>query len=137
MTSTQKRKAQRKRAKARDTTPLGNCMPWPQVRQVIFARSGGRCEGCGRSLTLEGTFEGHHRRSRAVRKPHRDCPCNAIALCHSCHAGPDGHNGPERARELGRIIFRSDNREPSEISVKIHGRGRVRLDCDGMYLTAR
>lgn len=96
---------------------------------VIYVRSGGRCEGCDTQLNIV-SMEGHHRRTRAVGP---DCPCNALALCHECHHG-DTHGRPALARALGRIIRREDKTPPSQVVVEIHGRGEVRLDCDGNYV---
>jgi hypothetical protein len=105
-------------------------MLWPDVRLVIFARALGRCERCGLQLNI-ANMEGHHRRTRRVGP---DCPCNALALCGTCHHGPEVHGGPELAMELGTILSRHSDAPPGELEVEIHGRGRVLLGCGGQYL---
>lgn len=104
-------------------------LPWAEVRLVIFARSHGRCEGCGAPMTV-ASMEGHHRRTRRVGP---DCPCNALALCASCHHGPTVHGGPELAMELGRIVSRHTDTPPYDEPVELHGVGRVLLDCSGGF----
>lgn len=98
---------------------------------MIYVRAAGHCEACGVQLNIL-SMEAHHRRARRVGP---DCPCNALALCEGCHRGNDGvHQRPTLARALGRIIAREDKTPPAQISVEIHGRGDLRLDCDGNYL---
>lgn len=106
-------------------------MPWQEVRLVIFARALGQCEACGRSLNI-ANMEGHHRRSKGVKGPHRDCPCNALALCSSCHHD-EVHGKPEEARELGRILSKLSTTPPTEEPVDIQGR-RLFLTCGGTYI---
>lgn len=112
----------------------GHGMPWARVRTIILERAGGRCEGCGTPITLFDGLEGHHRRTRRFGP---DCPCNALALCGACHHGPTVHDGPELARELGRIISSHDETDPSTIPVVLRDEiGRVLLACDGTYADA-
>lgn len=126
-------KVKRDQPRRRSRDQLSHGMPWQDVRMIIYTRSLGRCEGCGTGLNLAG-MEAHHRRTRRLGP---DCPCNALALCPSCHHGPLGHGGPEAAREVGRIISRHDEVEPSEVPVTLHGYGKpVYLTCGGTYLAA-
>ena len=130
MTRTQKRRRSRARKEARAAGVHG--YPWAEVRVIIHARCAGRCEGCGTPVSLSA-MEGHHRRTRSIGP---DCPCNALALCRDCHHGDTVHGSPETARDLGRIISRHDLGEPADRPVELHGRGLVRLACDGRYLAA-
>lgn len=125
---TQKRRATRARAEKRERAGE-HPFTWTEVRGIIFARCGGRCEGCGKAITL-GTMEGHHRRTRSVGP---DCPGNALALCRDCHHGPTVHGGPELARELGRIVSKFSDVAPCDHPVVVHGRGLVLLDCLGGF----
>lgn len=115
----------------RGSEPASDGMVWADVRLVIYARSLGRCEACGKSLNI-ANMEGHHRRSQGVKGPHRHCPCNALALCSSCHHD-DVHEQPEEARELGRILSKLSTTPPAEESVDIQGR-RLFLTCGGTYI---
>lgn len=103
----------------------GHSIPWEDVRRIVYTRSGGRCEGCGKSLSF-AAMQAHHRRTRAVGP---DCPCNALALCSNCHH-VKVHGQPEKARELGRIISRHDRNAASLHPVRLH-HGLVLLDCKG------
>jgi 5-methylcytosine-specific restriction endonuclease McrA len=107
--------------------PGGHGFAWQDVRLVIYARAGGRCELCGKQLGI-ANMEGHHRRTRRLGP---DCPCNAIALCSDCHHGPNVHGGPETARELRLILPRECTDPPAEIPVELHGQRWVLLNCDG------
>jgi hypothetical protein len=105
---------------------------WAAVRLILHVRAGGLCELCSTPVTV-ASMEGHHRRSRGVRGLHRHCPCNALALCSACHHGPDVHDGPERAKDLGTIVSRHSSTPPSEIPVILRV-GKVHLDCRGGFL---
>jgi hypothetical protein len=103
-------------------------IPWQDVRMIIYVRSGGRCEMCGVGLNI-ANMEGHHRRTRKIGP---DCPCNALALCSTCHHR-EVHESPERARGLGQIVSRHDDRMPADVPVELHGHGDVLLMCDGTF----
>lgn len=121
-----------KRRSNRD--PAADGMPWADVRLIIFTRSLGRCEhpDCGRSLNI-ANMEGHHRRSQGVKGPHRNCPCNAVALCSTCHH-VEVHGKPEVARPLGLILSKLAVTEPYETAARIYGhRSPVTLTCGGTY----
>ena len=105
---------------------------WENTRRVIWERCGGRCEGCGTALGAIQFMEGHHRQTRATGI---HCPGNAVALCHLCHHGPEGHGSPQRARSLGRIISKFVE-HPCELPVFINSWGWVRLHCDGTIAQA-
>lgn len=53
------------------------------IRETVFARSRGRCEGCGQRAT-----EDHHE----TYPPWNtwDVPANMRALCHACHCDEHG-----------------------------------------------
>lgn len=61
---------------------------WPDdVRQGVYDRSRGRCEGCGqrgRPLDL------HHRKQRSLGG--KEDPANAIACCRLCHTNAHDRN---------------------------------------------
>lgn len=70
-------------------------------RASVYARSKGRCEGCGRRLTM-ASMHFHH---RLPRQPLRDDrPINGLGLCLWCH--DRCHAYPMVARELGWIVRR-------------------------------
>jgi hypothetical protein len=103
-------------------------MAWDLVRLVLHSRSGGRCEICGTGISL-ASMQSHHRRTRKLGP---DCPCNALALCGTCHHDRV-HQQPEAAKGKGRIISRHDERDPEEIPVNVRGR-EVFLTCGGTYV---
>jgi 5-methylcytosine-specific restriction endonuclease McrA len=55
---------------------------WLEMVEQLFARSGGRCERCGKTLR-RATMEPHHVTSRAKGGP--DALDNLLAVCHACH----------------------------------------------------
>lgn len=120
------------RRKNRDRPPgeLAHGYGWDDVRLVIYVRAGGRCELCAKSLNI-ANMEGHHRRTRAVGP---DCPCNALALCSTCHHD-EVHAHPEEARARGWIVTRhASDFEPADVPVELasHPEG-VLLTCEGMF----
>lgn len=121
-------KTKRDQPRRRNRRDPAHGLPWADVRLIIHVRAGGRCELCDRQLNVHN-MEAHHRRSRAVGP---DCPCNALALCSTCHHD-DTHGQPVRARELGAIISRGFEGEPADVPVELH-RGIVLLACNGTYL---
>lgn len=122
-------RVKREGARRRNRDDTGHGMAWADVRLIIYTRAGGRCEVCGKALNI-ASMEGHHRRTRKIGP---DCPCNALALCGSCHHGPTVHGGPKVAMETGRIISRHDDTPPSEIPVRL-AVGQMLLSCGGTYL---
>lgn len=122
-------RSRRAAPRRKDPAFEGHGAPWQQVRAAVYARSRGFCEACGGDVA--GGFEAHHRLTRRLGP---DCPCNVLALCPACHhAGVHGH--PERSLEQGRILSRHSTAAPSTVPVLVHGRGWVRLTCDGNYAT--
>lgn len=117
-----KRETPRRRVRAN-----GNhaAMLWSDVRLVIYARSLGCCEVCGRNLNVVN-MEAHHRRTRTIGP---DCPCNALAVCRDCHHDRV-HAGPEEARGKGWIVSRHSTTEPADVPVIVAG-ARVLLTCGG------
>jgi superfamily II DNA or RNA helicase len=58
-------------------------MTWRKTRELVFARSGGKCQrGCGRSITID-TFHCSHLRARASGGI--DDPSNLEAWCQRCN----------------------------------------------------
>lgn len=107
---------------------------WQDVRLVIYVRAGARCELCGDHMNI-ANMEGHHRRSRQVRE-HRDCPCNALALCARCHHGERVHaNYDGTARADGLILSKLSSQPAAEIPAKLRN-GIVLLTCGGLYAEA-
>jgi hypothetical protein len=115
------------RRKNRDGDQHG--LAWSDVRLVVYARAGGRCEGCGVQLNL-ANMEGHHRRTRRLGP---DCPGNCLCLCRRCHHD-EVHAHPEKARGLGQIL-RREEQDPCSRPVWTWALGWVVLHCDGTYET--
>lgn len=123
-----KPKVDKPRRRRRDAEQLDHGMDWADVRLIIYTRALGRCEACGAGINVN-VMQAHHRRTRRIGP---DCPCNALALCPSCHH-EEVHGEPERARRLGQIVSAHSPDEPVDVVVEVHGRGPVLLTCGGMY----
>jgi 5-methylcytosine-specific restriction protein A len=93
-------------------------------RELVKARSNGRCERCGGAGT-----DWHHRRRRAVKDEHTHHPCNGVLLCRTCHSWAHAH--PRLAREEGWILAmnRTPMREPINTAW-----GLRQPDCEGGWV---
>lgn len=91
-------------------------------RDLVRARQGGRCFRCQAPAN-----QWHHRRTRAVNRPHRHCPCNGVLLCPTCHQW--AHRYPVKAKAVGLIVTTTVD-EPD--TIPMHGLwGWIRLSCGG------
>jgi 5-methylcytosine-specific restriction enzyme A len=87
----------------------------PGVRELILARSGGRCEMCG-MFTDSGQF--HHRNPRRMGGTRREPlgrASNAMYLHQSCHERVESNR--HEAYVKGWLLYADDN--PEEIRVKL------------------
>lgn len=90
----------------RREAPRWDRSEWEHANRVITARSGGRCEICGKT----GRVERHHRKRR---RDGGDRLSNVVFACGpgGCHQHLTEH--PAEARKMGWIV--SLSREPDEI----------------------
>lgn len=94
------------------------------VRDIVMARAGGRCEGCGFRTHLEYAHRWPKRMGGTRRQ---EDPRHALALCHDCHRWQEGE--PESARVLGWTVDGNSLDAPVRLP-----RGRVvRLTVEGGY----
>ncbi|BCI54991.1 hypothetical protein NIIDNTM18_42690 [Mycolicibacterium litorale] len=87
------------------------------VRQVIVARSAGRCEKCGEAWAEAH----HHRRPRGAggsRRADTNTPVNALALDNRCHEWIESHR--TEALENGWLVRQSAS--PADVPVLYRGR---------------
>src|SRR5581483_2712857 len=89
-----RRKPKRARVLWRSGRVILDAAGMRELRETVFARSGGRCENCRTKITWEW-FELHHliHRSRGGSDDERNC----AAYCRTCHAAAHG-NGPASDR---------------------------------------
>jgi hypothetical protein len=106
-----------------------------KARQIVTARSGGRCELCRNNKADSWA----HRRSRG--QGGLWTPSNGLALCGSGTSGCHGwteHNPTLAAAGGWRLVH--DHRDPAEVPVwlapALTWPGWWLLDDDGMYLPA-
>lgn len=99
-------------------------------RELVWERSGGRCEKCG--LALGDIWECHHRKLRSQGGD--DSVCNLLALHGDCHnAGSPGsvHSRPGLSYGAGYLVRRY--LDPRDVPVLLHGRRWVLLTIQGGY----
>jgi hypothetical protein len=92
------------------------------ARTLVRARDAGGCSRCGGKGA-----EWHHRRSRSVHDQHRDCVCNGLWLCHTCHKWVTEH--PFEAKAAGLIVSRHQPEPGSVVVQTVYGTRR--LLCEG------
>lgn len=126
-----KARRDKSRRRRREVAQLDHGMDWSDVRLVIYARSWGRCEACGAAVNVN-VMQAHHRRTRRIGP---DCPCNALALCPTCHHD-ETHGKPAEATALGRIVSKLADVEPGQVPVTLHDGREVLLTCAGAYEVA-
>lgn len=56
---------------------------WKKLRQELFAKVNGRCQGCGRIFEVLGDMHAHHKMKRSEHR--LDEISNLRALCFKCH----------------------------------------------------
>lgn len=101
---------------------------WDQLREALFARSGGRCEVGGCNLTDTG-MHAHHRRLRSQDGRHE--LVNLIGVCPEHHRWV--HDDVKGARDAGWIV--SAWRDPALVPVRLVDGGEVLLTAEGGYST--
>lgn len=97
------------------------------TRELVEKRDGRCCVVCGRG----GLVHLHHRRpSRAdgSRDPRVHAAANLVTVCAGCHRRI--HGRPAWARDAG-LLLRA-GADPEAVPVRVHGRGLVRLNDDGV-----
>lgn len=94
------------------------------AREYLRSRSRGVCEICGAARATELS----HRQTRAVSG---FCPCNAMHLCHLCHADRV-HAQPKMAMLYGWVVSRhlADGARLEPVWLPVLDRW-LRLDCFG------
>lgn len=110
-----KRSTQRRRG-----APQWTWQEWQDANQILYARSGGLCEICGKVPWTER----HHRKRR---RDGGDRLCNLLALCGEDHRYVTEH--PAEARRYGFIV--SAYAEPSVMPVLYRRREWFILDDEG------
>lgn len=91
------------------------------ARELVAARSGGSCEGCGRP----GPIDWSHRVARSQGGPWS--ASNGLALCRPDHEW--AHANPVEARSVGWMLRRHE--DPATAPALLHGVGWVLLGDDG------
>ena len=98
-----------------------------ESRQIVMARSGGRCERCGDRAT-----QCHHRRPRMAGGSTAigmNAPSNLCALCSDCHMTVESHRAA--AIEAGWLL--SSLAHAERVAIRLHTGRWVRLLTDGTY----
>lgn len=90
-------------------------------RRLVYARSTGLCERCGRAWGEEW----HHRQNRSQGGSW--CPSNGLHLCHDCHADIGAY--PALALVGGFLVRRLAI--PANQPVRLHLHGWALLNVDG------
>jgi hypothetical protein len=122
-------RAKRQRRQSRDT------IPW-RVRRQVHARDGRRCLYCG---SPDG-IQLHHRRLKQAggdARPHTDCACNLVSLCH-LHHPHWAHVTHRRTAEAEGLIVSAAWPAPGLVPVLIHGDAggfTAWLTCSGDRVT--
>lgn len=83
----------------RRVSPQWTAAQWVEADQALVARSGGRCECCGRRLDPGDRWERHHRQRRQVGG---DRLANLLRLRGRCHRYWTEH--PRLAMDRGLIV---------------------------------
>lgn len=120
---------------------------WEHLTQLLLARCGGRCEGCGQPF-VPGKREAnrHHRRGRKMggtNRPDTHSLANLLMLCAGfsarlggvlgCHGRVDADRGWAEARGL---IVPEGEAGPAEVPLVLPSGRRVLLDpLSPFYLT--
>lgn len=113
----------KRRTPRRREAPRGDKGWWEWANTVLFVRSGGLCEICGKVPWTER----HHRKRR---RDGGDRLCNLLALCTDCHRHVTEH--PAEARKYGWIV--SAYAEPDQVPVLWRRREWFDLDDHGNLL---
>ncbi|KLL11558.1 HNH endonuclease [Protofrankia coriariae] len=107
------------------------------VRALVLARAGHRCESCGWYL-LGRPYSVHHRRPRGMggtRDQVAHSPINLLVLCGRDNAtGCHGlvHRNPDSAYDVGLLVRRGA--DPARVAITLPDGRRVLLGADGTYI---
>lgn len=96
----------------------------PKLRALVYRRSGGACDWCGRPMREAG-FEAHHRKLRS--QGGADDAYTLIGLHGICHGQVHAHPGLSRAH--GFIV--PGWADPAEVPIRRHGRRWQQPTPDG------
>ena len=114
-------------------------LDWTDLRQKLWARSGGRCEVSG--LPLDPlSWDAHHRRNKGMGGTYRedtDTLPNLLIVHPLVHNHrPDSiHGNPAWSRPLGYLLGKGlDELPPAVVPVKLHTGVWVVLTANGGYL---
>lgn len=99
------------------------------LRGLVYSRSVGYCERCGKQLGESWAL--HHRKLKS--RGGEDDVTNLLALHHECHnlATDSVHNNPARATETGHMV--SSWEDPAECPVMLADGSSVILTPLGTY----
>lgn len=110
---------------------------WKNVREVLWKRSGGRCEVSGVPLDSD-TFDAHHRRNKGMggtSRPNVDDITNLIATDPVVHnGGPRSVHGRRRWSEDRGYLVPKGVASPGMWPVYVRGRYWAVLLANGLYL---
>jgi hypothetical protein len=127
---TTRKAALNRRAVQAARRPRPDTGPSQEVRELVIARSYGRCEHCGRKLRSAGQWidehSFHHRRPRGMggtNRPETNGAANLLLLCGSGTTGCHGliEAGRAMAHESGQLLWQTQ--DPAEVPVWILRRG--------------
>lgn len=107
-----------------------------QLRALLWWRSEGYCEKCGRGIEQDG-FAAHHRKLRS--QGGQDEITNLVALCHSCHnlGTASVHLNPEQAKANGWIVPNWKGLEPANVLICTDAGLIVSLNSNGTKQTMK
>ncbi len=106
-------------------------------RKLVWARAGGSCERCGRTIALtHRDYSFHHRRPRGMggsRTAGTHLPSNLLLLCGSGTTGCHGEVESKRVESFfeGWLVHQGD--DPGAEPVLLHDGRRVLLSPSGSY----
>lgn len=103
--------------------------PPADVRVVVRARAGRKCECCG----VVALCILHHRRPKGMggsNATDRHSPQNLVSICHSCHDYIH-RSGDTAVYDNGWLVKQGAN--PARIPVTLHDDRTVFLSSDGRY----
>ena len=86
------------------------------TRELVFLRSGGRCERCG---VIRTRVEYHHRRPRGMggsRATDTNGAANCVLLCIYCHSDIEAYR--EAAIDFGFLV--PQRKKPADVPLRRH-----------------
>lgn len=102
----------------------------PKVRELLWSRSRGYCEKCGRAMNPLN-WCAHHRLLKSQGGV--GSPQNGLACHHSCHNGDSDsiHSNPKLSYEMGWLVQSWNT--PEKLPLRLPAGGSVRLTEEGTY----